>query len=332
MKPSTAQIGRRRLGALEVSALGLGCMPLSGMYGAASEAESIATIHRAIDLGIDLFDTADAYGLGHNEELLGRAVRDRRDRVVVATKFGTVRNPDGTVRGLDGRPAYVRAACEASLRRLGLEVIDLLFLHRVDPATPIEDTIGEMARLVEDGKVRHLGVSEASRSLRRAHAVHPLAAVETEYSLWSRELEREVLPVCRELGIGIVAYSPLGRGFLTGAVQAVPSGDGFDLRRGSPRFERDNLAHNRPVVEALAELAARIGSSASQLALAWVLARGADVVPIFGTRRISHLEHNLGALDVRLDGQTLAALDALFGSGAVAGERYAPALMAALDG
>ncbi len=323
-------VGTRTLGSqgLTVSALGLGCMGMSQMYGAADRAESLATIARALDLGVTFLDTSDVYGAGHNEQLVGEAITGRRDEVQLATKFSLRRNDRGGM-DIDGRPENVRACAEASLRRLQVEVIDLYYQHRVDPRVPIEDTVGAMAELVEQGKVRFLGLSEASAaSLRRAAAVHPIAALQSEWSLWTRDLEAEVLGVARELGIGIVPFSPLGRGFLTGAITSPDDFAPDDWRRGHPRFTGEAFAANLRLVDAVREMAADKGITPGQLALAWVLAQGPDVVPIPGTKRRSYLEENLGAVDVDLTAEDLAAIEEVTPRGSVAGERYSPQMMA----
>ena len=328
---NTRQLGRS---GLTVSALGLGCMGMSGFYGTLDDAESTRTLHRALDLGVTFFDTADMYGPYLNEELLGRAFRGKRDKYVLATKFGIIRYPnEPDRRGINGRPEYVKSACEASLKRLGTDHIDLYYQHRVDPNTPIEDTVGALSRLVEEGKVRYLGLSEAApASLRRAVAVHPIAALQTEYSLWSREPEDEIIATCRELGIGFVPYSPLGRGFLTGQFKQFEDLAADDYRRNSPRFQGENFQKNLDLVNRIDALAQQKNCTSSQLALAWVLAQGDEVVPIPGTKRVAYLEENLGALEVSLSKAELAQLDEISPQGAAAGPRYPAAMMASVNG
>jgi aryl-alcohol dehydrogenase-like predicted oxidoreductase len=316
---------KRQLGTqgLETSAIGLGCMGMSEFYGRADETEAIRTIQRALELGVTFLDTADMYGPFTNELLVGRAIEGRRDEVVLATKFGNVRTEEGERLGIRGDREYVLSACDASLKRLGTDHIDLYYQHRVDPDTPIEETVGAMAELVEQGKVRHLGLSEAGpETIRRAHAVHPITALQTEYSLWTRDPEHEILPTVRELGIGFVAYSPLGRGFLSGRFRSPDDFDEDDFRRQNPRFQGENFHKNLELVERVEELAAEKGVTPGQLALAWVLAQGEDIVPIPGTTRVEHLEENVAALEIELTGDDLATIEAVFPRGAAAGDRY----------
>jgi len=331
----TTRVPRRQLGrqGLTVSAIGLGCMGMSDFYGPADEAANLAVLNHAIDIGVDFLDTADMYGVGANERLLSKVLKTRRDEIAIATKFGNVRGADGTYLRIDGSPQYVRSACEASLQRLGVDHIDLYYLHRVDRSVPIEETVGAMAELVRAGKVRHLGLSEASPdTLRRAAAVHPIAALQTEYSLWTRDVEAELLPLCKELGIGFVPYAPLGRGFLTGAIRSLDGLAANDWRRNNPRFQGENLAHNLALVDAVNALAQQRGCTPAQLALAWLLSRGEQIVPIPGTRSSARLDENAAAAAIALTAEELRHIDATLQEQPVSGQRYAPAGMAALNG
>ena len=334
--PSVPTFPRRRLGAagLSVSAIGLGCMGMSEFYGPSDEAESLKVLNHALDIGVNFLDTADMYGSGENERLLSKVLSTRRDEVVLATKFGFMRDPaNPAARPINGRPEYVKQAADASLQRLGVDHIDLYYQHRVDPNVPIEETVGAMADLVHAGKVRHLGLSEASAAtLKRAYAVHPITALQSEYSLWSRDIEDEILPACRELNIGVVAYSPLGRGFLTGAIQSAEELSASDFRRQNPRFQAGNIERNAKLVEAIKSIAEARGCTSAQLALAWLLDRAPDVVPIPGTRRIARLEENAAAATIQLHDEERSQIEAILQTQQVVGERYAEVGRALLNG
>ena len=329
----TASYPRRTLGrGLSVSAIGLGCMGMSDFYGPSEEATNLAVLHHALDIGVNFLDTADMYGVGENERLLSKVLRERREDVVLATKFGNVRAPDGAMLRIDGSPGYVRSACDASLQRLGIEQINLYYQHRVDPTVPIEDTVGAMAELVRAGKVRHIGLSEAApETIRRAAAVHPITALQSEYSLWTRDVEDEILPTCRELGIGFVPYSPLGRGFLTGRIHDAEDLPEGDWRRNNPRFQAENAARNRALVEAVTDLAQARSCTPAQLALAWLLHQGEDIVPIPGTRKIERLDENAAAASIALDVHELTRIEQVLATHAISGTRYPPAGMASVN-